>query len=402
MKKKLVSLLSAAVLGCFGLPAWSQTPAPAVTPTPTPIASVENKVPPPEDAGEGLLFGKWSFGGGAYGLMPIYQSNPAFIFARTTGTGAGTSGFINQVDFNQRIQAAPLAWLGYTLDSGLGMRVRWFEFDSDSSITGAGNSLAAITSQYVILPSGQILLQNSNSPLIANAVISASENLSINVIDAEATNNFTWCHWAMLASAGVRYGTIDQSYNFEVSTPFRAYVPAVPAHGTTPAVPAVIGVPAATYTASSCNNFTGVGPTLGLEARRQISDSDLFFYSSARGSLLFGSSQEQGTVPFPPSASLSGHTYSITSNGTQYLSNGQASVLGIGELEIGAECEHSWGRLHFSAQLALVGQMWWGAGNSTQVQSLDATPTAITGVHSVPVGGNLGFVGGVGRIGVSF
>ncbi len=374
--KKLVSLLSAAVLGCVGLPAWSQqAPAPPLPAAPT--AAVENLVPPPE-AGDGL-HGTWSVGGGLYGLVPVFQSNPAFIIARTTST----SGFINQVDFNQRIEAAPLAWVGYTFDSGWGVRARWFEFDSDSSITDKGFTNKALTSQSIFLPGGQLLITTgTSSPNITSAVMAASENLSINVIDGEATNAFTWCHWAMLASAGVRYGTIDQSYNFEVSTPATTKAPKVAA---------------AQYTASSSNNFTGVGPTLGLEARHQVSSSDLYFYSSARGSLLFGSEQEQGTVPYTPTAP--GNPVAL-----QFLSNGQAALLGIGEMEVGAEIEHCWGRFHFSAQLALVGQMWWGAGNSTSVQSLDANPaTAITAIHgAIPAGGNLGFVGGVGRFGISF
>ena len=88
----------------------------------------------------------------------------------------------------------------------------------------------------------------------------AGSNMTLSVYDLEATRVFTLDRWSFLAAGGLRYAHLNQ--NFSVSL-------------------ADAGVNVGTETAS--HNFNGFGPTLALEARRQLGDTDFGLYGTARG-----------------------------------------------------------------------------------------------------------------------
>src|SRR5262249_34448106 len=145
--------------------------------------------------------------------------------------------------------------------------------------------------------------------------------------------------WDFLLSAGVRLTHIDQAYN--------AFVPV-----------------AGASTLLSGHSFHGIGPTLSVEARRGFGDSGLFWYASARASVVFGSASQSATLP------------DQNVNALDHRDIGMP----IGEVEIGLEYGFAVRCARLFGQIALVGQDWSGAGSASR-----------SSVNVVP-GGN--FVGG--------
>ncbi len=401
MKKKLVSALSLALLGCFGLPAWSQsflpppegagvwqTSAETTPSAPQGAAAVwqvsAETAPPPQAAAPVTVeaaagncgascgatsdeapLGSFIAGGGLYFMTPYFQSNAAFIQRRTDKTGNDV--FLHETDFSQNMEVAPLVWVGYVFDNGWGVRARWFDFNSNANESSISPGPTGGNSTIYYVPGGD------GFPVAKGDVVAASEHLGVDVFDIEATNNFQCGCWAMLASAGIRYAHVSQSYDIN------EFGPGV---GVLAPPTKVLG------TVTSSNDFNGAGPTMGLEVHRAIGDTDFGFYSSARGSILFGSSHQvgQGQLNVDP----------------VFLSGSEATLVSIGELEIGGEWSTAVGRAHLVAQVGLVGQVWWGAGNSTDVQSLFNVNNNDSIHSAIPAGGNFGFIGGVARFGVSF
>jgi len=293
--------------------------------------------------------GGWSVGGGVYVMQPFFGSNPAFFTQRTVGGATVT----HQQDFSSEISVAPLAYLGYTWANGWGIRGRWFEFTSSGSAGSPINSSTTVfdaTSVLGALP----------APAGTTATAIASSRMILSVYDLEATYARTFDQWSFLFSAGVRYAHLSQDYSISVTD-----------------AGANLG------SVASSQTFNGLGPTLALEAHRQLGSSDFALYGSARGSLLFGTLDQDSSA----SPVIRGGSSSST------------DVLPIGELEMGGEWGHTCERFRFSAQLGVVGQIWWGGGNASQGAYLN---TINIGGLPPSSAGNFGFIGGVFRAGVSF
>ena len=142
-----------------------------------------------------------------------------------------------------------------------------------------------------------------------------------------------------------------------------------------------------TFFSNGSHDFNGFGPTVAFEGHYRFGNSDFGLYGSTRGTLLFGSNA-QNYFATTPMTSLAG-------------SSSAAGILPVGELEIGGEWSHCWGRFRLSAQLGVIGQIWFNGGNAAQSANLSgAGGTNFGGQINSP--GNFGFFGGVGRVGVSF
>src|SRR5262249_54353864 len=150
--------------------------------------------------------------------------------------------------------------------------------------------------------------------------------------------------WDLLCAAGLRFAEINQEYN--------AYVVGDSGSTQGPIFASVV----------SGHSFHGTGPVVALEARRPLLKSDLALYGSVRGAILFGSATQNaldhfigfGTTQFTPAQDHRDRT------------------LPVGEVELGLEYGRNMGSTRAIAQVALVGQEWWGAGNasrSTQANS---------------------------------
>jgi hypothetical protein len=369
MRQKLLRILSLFVVGGLALPATAQPPAPTPGPLPTEVQPLPNPdtipngnpgivqgAPPPISAnivgstlgcGDGCCnpTGYWTISGGIYYMRPFIGSNPAIF----TSSGIGTPLIINhQADFSQRFNVAPTANLGYTFGNGWGIRGHWDQFSSN------GSSSANV-------PAGGSIFPASGNPIVGTpgpASALASSNVRLSVFDLESTYTSTWGQWSYLVGGGLRYAAIKQSYELDV-TP--------------------TGGALNFFTAE--HNFSGLGPTAAFEARRQIGCSCISVYGTVRGSLLFGWGSQN---------SVSGI------NGAETIAGGgsSASVIPIGEGEVGIEASHSWGRFRVFVQFGVVGQVWWGVGNASTGLDLSTGGTSSNN--------NIGFVGGVVRAGVNF
>lgn len=358
LPKKVFALLAAAIVSACGMPALAQGPANQTLPPANAPASAPAPSGPVTGIGifdgqpDGGRNGYFTAGAGLYFLTPFATSNPAF---NTTKTVAPNTTINHQQDFGETMNAAPLVWLGYTFDNGWGLRARWFDISYDAHAAFAGDGTT------IVSPPGSGL-SSSLLPVPVGSSVVASQATHLYALDFEATNNWVINRWSILTAAGVRYAHISQTYSMTM--------------------PPATTVALDGNTAWGGNSFNGAGPTLAIELRRQISDSDFFFYGSARGSLLFGSSHVNAVVPAEiPDPVVTSQNSTI--------------VVPVGELEIGAEWAHTFGRTRLFAQLAFVGQCWWGVGNA--VQSMPLNFDDIT-----TPGSNLGFIGGVARVGLSF
>ena len=370
MRNKLVPILSAFVVGFLGLPAWAQ-PLPDPTPLPNPT---ESPPPPitntPAPSGSIVMGGGtangggvftpilgtadpccgqqsyWSVSGGLYLMRPYFSTNQAFTITKNPSSGVFSS---RQVDFDQRVDAAPLASIGYTWASGFGIRGRWFQYEGNGK---AGSDFDSTSYTF-----GQ-----GPGPGVGPGTVNATSSLHLRVYDLE----FTYTHgnerWSILYGAGVRYATMSQGYKADV---------------------VYTGLPE-TVSLLANRNFGGAGPTLSIEGRHQLWDSCFALYGSARGSILFGTASQNAS-------------YNDNSDDGSYSSsatNSSTSVLGIGEIELGAEWARTCGRFRLFAQIGVVGQIWLGGGNASQ--------SFLLGDFGLGSTNNFGLLGGVFRAGVNF
>ncbi len=404
MRNKLIPILSALVIGFLGLPAWAQQPPPPpeLKPEPTPLGNPTESPPPtipvaPPSSGSTLIgpgvsngtvplvapvtpvvvggssiftpmlgtadpccaqHGFWNATGGLYFMQPFFSSNPAFITSKLLPSGNLSN---RQQDMGQKISIAPLASVGYTWSSGLGIRARWFEFQGNGSARGSVDATGT-----VFPPTGSL---SPFSGILGPANINASSTLHLSVYDLE----FTYLHgnecWSVLYGAGVRYATMNQSYQLDVTAGAASPLPGP-------------------NTFNAYHNFGAAGPTFSLETRKQLGNSAFALYGSARGSILFGATSQNASQNFP--GTLTGFP---VVNGC----NTGTLVLPVGEVELGAEWSQTCGRCRLFAQLGVVGQIWWGGGNASQSLYLATGPG-----NSSSQTNNFGFLGGVFRAGIDF
>lgn len=293
-----------------------------------------------------------SFGGGVYILYPHWESNPAY--AISTGTGVLRQ---HQEDFSFHTEFAPYAFISYVGPTGLGLRSRFWRFDQTSTIFLQNDGLSLISS------AAPLNLQNSS--LGAGDQLMFEGGLQITVIDLEATQVSNWGLWSLQLSGGVRYAHLSQHYNnLEI-----------PASGSFDAI-------------SSGHNFRGAGPTLAVEARRDLGFWGLGLYGSARGSLLFGTGRQNAF---------------LVNNGNLLAtaSASRSDVLPVTELELGLDWCKQIKNCRFFVQAAVVGQVWYGTGNAANNDIIVPAGQSLIG-NSADNTSNLGLFGGKLVLGLEF
>jgi hypothetical protein len=292
--------------------------------------------------------GAWSGGGGIYWMMPYFSSNPAY-FAK-----AGT--VTTQQNYDSHMSVAPTGFISYYFTPDWGVKFRWWQIDSNASANGTTGG-AIITD-----PSG-------TGPGVATAkgaTISANSNLYVSMYNLEIAhkwsfgcNNHSWVE----VSGGVAYVHMSQSYGLNVADPAGA----------------------GSLTSIGSHDFNGWGPTIAFEGHYRLGDSDFGVYGSARGSLLFGSNAQ--------------NYFASSGAGMISGSSSGSSILPVGEVELGGEWSHCFcNRFRLYAQVGVVGQIWINGGDAAQGANINGT--SVGSQISSPA--NFGFVGGVGRIGISF
>src|SRR5262245_48842955 len=207
-------------------------------------------------------------GVGLYLIKPYFENNPAFIVndgRPIPGTNppqrrVATS---EHVDIDHDLEVAPLLWLGYIGENGLGGRARYWYFRA-----GTSQSLPSPNRIVTAHPAGLSLIADQAREL------SVTSKLEVQALDLEGLQDLRVCGWDLLLSAGLRLARTSQAYN--------AFV--VPSDG---------GV----LSLLSGHSFQGVGPVLAGEARRPLRGSGLVLFGNARGSMVFGGAEQSAFIP---------------------------------------------------------------------------------------------------------
>jgi hypothetical protein len=322
------------------------------------------------DNGCGCAHGGLIGGVGLYVIEPYFSTNRAFVTEK--GFGGGGPAMEQETGIDHHMQASPEVWLGYISDSGLGGRLRWWYFREDSSqFFSPSNDISAASAD----PLGVGALHIPVGPPFSGLAqtLNVTSKLELQVWDLEALQAAQLGGFDLLFSGGVRLAHIDQQYDAYLGI----HVPAGPLG---PPFPVQL-----TNGILSGHSFTGAGPLASLEARRPLGNSGFALYGLARGSVLIGSGRQTVTAAeFASPASLGGPVVSAVN------SQHQDPVIPVGEFEVGAEFGRTVGRARLFGQLGFVGQMWWGAGNASN------TDTVTSNVQ------NLGFFGLAVRAGINY
>jgi len=254
------------------------------------------------------------------------------------------------------VDVAPLVWLGYLSDSGLGFRARWWYFrqGTEQSATGTGSGVNGVQ-VLSAAPLGLSLITATSADAPKSLVVTSK--LQVQVLDLDSLYQIEAGKWNLLFAGGLRLAGIDQTYN--------------------------------AYTAGeallSSSRFYGLGPTLAVEVRRSLGGTGLSLYGSARGSILFGSGQQDAAVPDRNVEARDHHDIGMP----------------VAEAEVGLEYARDVGGCHFFVQTALVGQEWFGAGGASR-SSTDVIPGGQFSTSSYVGDSDLAFLGVCIRLGVNY
>lgn len=295
-------------------------------------------------------------GVGLYLIKPYFENNPAYIVndgKLIPGTNPPQHRVTSseRVDIDQNLGAAPLIWLGYLGENGLGGRARYWYFRE-----GTSQSLQSPNRLVTAHPAGLSLIEDQAQQL------DVTSKLEVQALDIEGMQNLHAGNWDLLLSAGVRLARTNQNYN--------AFV--LPSNG--PVVSLLSG-----------HNFQGAGPVLAAEARHKLGQSGLSLYGSARGSVVFGSAEQTAYIPIE------------RNQGSDERNRGMV----IGELELGLEYGRCVGSSWLFGQIALVGQDWFGAGSASRSTMLTTAGNDFIG-GGYTVDSDIAFLGVCFRLGVNY
>lgn len=188
-------------------------------------------------------------------VQPHYDDQAAFYIDRISPNT------VRAAPFSTRYELTPRIWLSCTAPNGLGVRARFWQYDhnttprSYSPVAGFrafGRVEATPFNSYAIAVPGQTL--------------TATHSMTLDTFDFDVTQDFNWHQSTIIVFGGIRYARMAQSYLAEVRDGGGAFQDS-------------------TFLDHS---FEGVGPTVGLDLKRQIGASRLSVVTGGRASVLFG------------------------------------------------------------------------------------------------------------------
>lgn len=271
------------------------------------------------------------FGFEAVFVKPYFGCNPALI---STFSDSVTV-IQEQQEFSYSQNLSPRAWLGYQSGSGLGVRARYWQYDTNAeTVTDTSAGFTDTISAPFHLP-----LSNDEfgpSTIGAGERWTTNSGLQTQSIDIEGTKNIQFCSWSLLAGAGIRYAKIHQNYDGTLLNDNGALSADVHYN----------------------HGIDGVGPSFSFEARRPLG-CRLSLYSAARASLLVGNSVATLNVREQLDQTFAQPSTVVTTRCDGPLT--------IGELQVGAEwTSNCWllgGQVFFRG--AFEAQTWQNVGNAT-------------------------------------
>lgn len=323
----------------------------------------------------------------AEAICAFFDTNPAFAQSVNVQTATVATTATMQTNFDWGYRFAPLVWVEYVHHDWLGIRARWWQFDCAPPDLGATNlfhpTVLATTVVSSAFPLGLGINSNPNGAAAGfNDTLVFQSGLRVNVVDLEFTKELRGPIGWLTFSAGARYAEVKQNYDaFLLSAP------------------AVQGASMIVTTLLSNHEFRGAGGTISLDAGYTLGCTGVSLFCTGRGSLLYGIGRERAKLTSVTTNPLGEET-------TQTLepSATQDRVLPVGEIEIGAEYARNIGRCRLIVRAALANQIWFGAGNAANNQTITGTGTLLT----VPVTQaadnhmNLGFLGLSTTVGIQY
>lgn len=309
--------------------------------------------------------GVLSGGFGVYYLKPHFDTNPAFARSTNVMTPTTATTVTSQENFDWDAHWAPLVWLEYAYGDLPGIRGRFWRFDDHPAsrsvanpFNPGGNPLQVTNVQVTsAFPLGLGIISNPGGAGAGfNDQLQFQSGLTLDVVDLEATKRFQPGCVSLGVSGGIRYARAAQNYDaFLLSTP------------------AVPGASTVQSTLRSGHDLRGAGGTIAFEASYAFGGSGLSVFCNGRGSLLFGRGQESAsllTVTTDPAGLITTQSLSASTNSDR--------LLPITEIELGVDYTRRIGRIWVCFQTALVDQVWFGAGNAANNETITGSGTVLT------------------------
>jgi hypothetical protein len=366
LKRSSIALAAVALAWVTG-PATAQPPAsaPQAAPAPLPAHQYANPVPGGYLAAPGCggcAVDCCDKGGGFYGSIGVlylrngFDNNPAYArFDRTVDVDNGVvlSRFTTMQDFDDSWELAPRLEIGWSNGNGGGVRGRFFHYHtSDEIVTGDAIDPPFGTTGIVLLsgittatPNG--LLFGSAGTELDPSILVFENRLRLQTIDVEGfwsskcgCTDLTW-------SLGVRYMQISQEYNAA-----EAIIALPPTADFSPGSPI-------NQTLRSGHNLNGLGPILGIEGRRAVSEN-CKLYALGRVGLLYmtGGQDAFYLANFNPEFQIEPVF--------QEAHVERNRLVTTTEVELGAEYSRELSRGELFFRGGLVGQCYFGVGNSSR------------------------------------
>jgi hypothetical protein len=293
--------------------------------------------------------GGWLAGAGIYYLQPRWGNNPANSTAVSSQGNVATAETGTQQDFSMSGQFAPLIWLGYVGEGGMGLRARWWHLQGTTKFTtdlGPNSDPNTSTSIFTAYPLG-VGFSAASSSAIDNAM-EFDSSLTMDVTDLEFLWDLRPRRGSLLLGAGIRYAHLNQSYHASLlSTP-------------TDPTQDVLGNDLAFN-----HNFDGIGPLLSLEARYPLGETGFSLLGSVRGAVLIGNGSQQATM-------TSTDNSVVQDTITRWQPGG--GTIPVLELELGAGWQTQVNRYQFQVEAAAVAQAWFTAGNAANQDNIFSSP----------------------------
>jgi hypothetical protein len=297
---------------------------------------------------------------GTWMVHSYFGTNPIFRFV--TRSRAPASPPMEAHSFDYSVDFGPRLTVGAAGPGGLGVRGSWWQLEAKAgsvinNFTGAVPS-GTISSVIVTGVPGFTFPGPLDQQLrIFRDRFAFDNHVHVQAWDGEVFQAFHSERWSFLVSGGGRYGYLSQGYRaFRFNS------------GTSRSGTTVTALFNDSDVVTSGRNFSGIGPTVALEARRVIVDTSVSLYGSARGSVLFGRERTrsfQRTSQVSLTSTGSAAPRPSVSNVIQQGGSGQDLTIPVGDFEAGVEWRTAYGRLQPVGRAGLVNQTWFDSGSAT-------------------------------------
>jgi hypothetical protein len=304
---------------------------------------------------------------GFYVMKPFWESNSAFTRSTSTTVAGNTTSTSSTFDFSYGCELAPRIFAEFIGESGLGVRIGWWQFDQRATQLNPVLAAAPAGSPTVFILANVGGLSNVSLGAGQAENYTLANRLVVSVWDFDVLGRLiSNDRWDVIGGAGIRYTYMSQTLD---NTRVRSGLAA-----------GVIN----NQESHSRQFFNVGGPDIFAEGKHYLGGSRLAIYANGRAGILFGSHHVSSTS-ITTTATGPGAATTSTSISTTDRRN---DVLPFLETELGVEWQgRGNGRLVPFLRVGVVGQAWFGAGSGGSSGGADA---------------NMGFFGGNFLAGVSY